>query len=164
MFRKKNRFNHTDIGWNYRLSNVQAALGVNQLKRINKIVKKKELIGKKYYLNLKDNKNIKIQKPYCSFAKNIYWVVGIVIKNNKHKINAQILAKKLINYGIQTRPFFWPMNKQTALIDLKLINKKQKYPNSNYLSKYGLYLPASLNITDKEINFVCDKINSIFKN
>ncbi len=163
-FGKKNRFNHTDIGWNYRLSNVQAALGVNQLKRINKIVKKKELIGKKYYLNLKDNKNIKIQKPYCSFAKNIYWVVGIVIKNNKHKINAQILAKKLINYGIQTRPFFWPMNKQTALIDLKLINKKQKYPNSNYLSKYGLYLPASLNITDKEINFVCDKINSIFKN
>ena len=163
-FGNKNRFNHDDIGWNYRLSNIQAALGINQLKRIKKIVKKKEAIGKKYYLNLKNNPNIQILKPFCKFAKNIYWVVGIVIKNNKFKIDSSKLAKKLIKYGIQTRPFFWPMNKQKALINLGLVNKKEKYPNSSYLSKYGLYLPASLNITDKEINFVCDKINSIFKN
>ena len=53
------------------------------------------------------------------------------------------------------------MNKQKVLINHKLINKKQKYPNSNYLSKYGLYLPGSLNISDKDINFVCNKINKL---
>ena len=62
-FGKIDRFNHEDIGWNYRMSNIQAALGINQLKRIDKIVKKKKEIGKLYYKLLKDNKNIYIQKP-----------------------------------------------------------------------------------------------------
>jgi perosamine synthetase len=162
-FGKKNRFNHDDIGWNYRLSNIQATLGLSQLKRIKKIVKKKELIGKKYYQNLKNNSNLQILKPKCSFAKNIYWVVGIVIKNKKLKINAFDLAKKLLKSGIQTRPFFWPMNKQEALKKIGLF-KKQRYPNSEYIAKYGLYIPASLNISNAEINFISKKINSILKN
>ena len=161
-FGQKDRFNHDDIGWNYRLSNIQATLGLSQLKRIKKIVKRKEQIGKKYYTILNKNSNIQILKPSCSFAKNIYWVVGIVIKNNKLKINAKTLAKKLIKFGIQTRPFFWPMNKQKALLDLGLF-KNQKYPNSEFLSKYGLYLPASLDITNKEINFICNSVNQVLK-
>ena len=162
-FGKKDRFNHDDIGWNYRLSNIQATLGLSQLKRIKTIVKRKEQIGKKYYTLLNKNHNIQILKPNCSFAKNIYWVVGIVIKNKKLNIDAKILSQKLIKFGIQTRPFFWPMNKQKALLDLGLF-KNQKYPNSEFLSKYGLYLPASLQITDKEIAFICSSINQILKN
>ena len=162
-FGKKDRFNHDDIGWNYRLSNIQATLGLSQLKRIKTIVKRKEQIGKKYYTLLNKNHNIQILKPNCSFAKNIYWVVGIVIKNKKLNIDAKILSQKLIKFGIQTRPFFWPMNKQKALLDLGLF-KNQKYPNSEFLSKYGLYLPASLQITDKEITFICSSINQILKN
>ena len=162
-FGKKDRFNHYDIGWNYRLSNIQATLGLSQLKRIKTIVKRKEQIGKKYYTLLNKNHNIQILKPNCSFAKNIYWVVGIVIKNKKLNIDAKILSQKLIKFGIQTRPFFWPMNKQKALLDLGLF-KNQKYPNSEFLSKYGLYLPASLQITDKEIAFICSSINQILKN
>jgi len=161
-FGKKDRFNHEDIGWNYRLSNIQATLGLSQLKRIKKIVKRKEQIGGQYYATLNKNSNLQILKPNCSFAKNIYWVVGIVIKNNKLKISAKTLAKKLIKFGIQTRPFFWPMNKQKALLDLGLF-KNQKYPNSEFLSKYGLYLPASLDITNKEINFICNSVNQILK-
>ena len=162
-FGKKDRFNHYDIGWNYRLSNIQATLGLSQLKRIKTIVKRKEQIGKKYYTLLNKNHNIQILKPNCSFAKNIYWVVGIVINNKKLNIDAKILSQKLIKFGIQTRPFFWPMNKQKALLDLGLF-KNQKYPNSEFLSKYGLYLPASLQITDKEIAFICSSINQILKN
>jgi len=162
-FGKKDRFNHDDIGWNYRLSNIQATLGLSQLKRIKTIVKRKEQIGKKYYTLLNKNHNIQILKPNCSFAKNIYWVVGIVIKNKKLNIDAKILSQKLIKFGIQTRPFFWPMNKQKALLDLGLF-KNQKYPNSEFLSKYGLYLPSSLQITDKEIAFICSSINQILKN
>ena len=162
-FGKKDRFNHDDIGWNYRLSNIQATLGLSQLKRIKTIAKRKERIGKKYYTILNKNHNIQILKPNCSFAKNIYWVVGIVIKNKKLNIDAKILSQKLIKFGRQTRPFFWPMNKQKALLDLGLF-KNQKYPNSEFLSKYGLYLPASLQITDKEITFICSSINQILKN
>jgi len=161
-FGKKNRFNHDDIGWNYRLSNIQATLGLSQLKRIKKIVKRKEQIGKKYYSILNKNSNLQILKPSCSYAKNIYWVVGIVIKNKKLKIDAKKFAKKLLKFGIQTRPFFWPMSRQKALLNFGF--KKKKYPNSDYLSKYGLYVPASLDISNKEINFICNKINYILKN
>ena len=141
-FGVKDRFNHDDLGWNYRISNIQAALGLSQLKRIKKIVKRREYIGKQYYKKLCINKNIQILKPVCSFAKNIYWVVGLVIKNN---ISAKTLAKRLNKYGIQTRPFFWPMHKQTILRKMGLF-KGEKYPNSEYLSKYGLYLPSSLSL------------------
>ncbi|MAJ65753.1 MAG: DegT/DnrJ/EryC1/StrS family aminotransferase [Pelagibacteraceae bacterium TMED233] len=158
-FGVKDRFNHDDLGWNYRISNIQAALGLSQLKRIKKIVKRREYIGKQYYKKLYINKNIQILKPVCSFAKNIYWVVGLVIKNN---ISAKTLAKRLNKYGIQTRPFFWPMHKQTILRKMGLF-KGEKYPNSEYLSKYGLYLPSSLSLKSKQISFISKKVNEIIK-
>ena len=82
-FGKKQRFNHDDIGWNYRITNIQAALGLGQLKRLNSVVKRKMEIGNYYFQRLSKNKNIYITPPKISFSKNIYWVVGIVIKNKK---------------------------------------------------------------------------------
>ena len=83
-FGNKQRFNHEDIGWNYRITNTQAALGINQLKRLDKIVKRKMYIGNYYYKRLSKNKNIYMTPPKISYSKNIYWVVGIVIKKKKN--------------------------------------------------------------------------------
>jgi perosamine synthetase len=157
-FGKINRFNHEDIGWNYRMSNIQAALGINQLKRIDKIVKKKKEIGKLYYKLLKNNKNIYIQRPSYKNFENIYWIVGIVILDKK--ILASKLKKKLIKYGIETRPFFWPMNKQKFLKKLN-INIKGNFKNSEYISKYGLYLPSSINISKNQILKICNIVNNV---
>ena len=77
---EKNRFNHHDIGSNYRYTNMQAALGLSQLKRINNIIKKKHEIGSYYYNHFKNIKNIILQPNRLSYCKNIYWVFGIVIK------------------------------------------------------------------------------------
>ena len=85
-----NRFNHDDIGWNYRFTNLQAAFGLGQMKNLNWIVKRKQEIGKRYYNKLKKNKNIILQDLKKPYAKNIYWVFGILIKKN---IN---LAKKVL--------------------------------------------------------------------
>jgi hypothetical protein len=89
-----NRYNHDDIGWNYRFTNMQEALGLSQLDRITSIIKKKIKIGKSYYSYLKNNKKIYIQKPIYNNIKNVYWVVGILIKNKK--ISANIIRSKLI--------------------------------------------------------------------
>tara|TARA_S200000501_G_scaffold372658_1_gene418181 strand:+ start:1242 stop:2351 length:1110 start_codon:yes stop_codon:yes gene_type:complete len=159
-FGKINRFNHDDIGWNYRFTNLQAALGLSQLKRINNIIKKKKEIGKLYYKLLSKNKTITIQKPKLNNLENIYWVVGIIIKK---KINVDILRKKLFKFGIETRSFFWPMNKQKIFKKLK-IKFKGSFPNSNYISKYGFYLPSGIGTTSKDISFVCKKINQVTKN
>ena len=160
-FGKINRFNHTDISWNYRLTNMQAALGDNQLKRINQIIKKKRFIGNYYYKNFINNKNISIQPKETSFAKNIYWIYGVVLKNSslKNKIKIQ---KKLFKKGIETRPFFWPMHKQDIFKKLNLF-KNEKYPNSEYLSTNGFYIPTSIDLTKKQLKYIADTVNSVTK-
>ena len=157
-FGKTDRFNHEDIGWNYRLTNMQAALGLSQLKDIDKIVKRKMQIGNYYFKGLNLNKNIQILPPANSYAKNIYWVVGILIKNKKMK--ASILAKKLLLKGIQTRPFFWPMHEQKIFKKMKLFNKK-KFPNSSYLARHGLYLPSYFQLSKKNIEYIINIVNKI---
>ena len=92
------------------MANIQAALGISQLKRLDKTVKEKmEDIGKFYYNNI-SNKDIYIQPPEISYSKNIYWVIGVLIRNKK--ITASKVIKKLNTKNIGARPFFWPMHKQ----------------------------------------------------
>ena len=157
-----NRFNHDDIGWNYRFTNLQAAFGLGQMKHLNWIVKRKHEIGKRYYNNLKKNNNIIIQDFKKSYAKNIYWIFGILIKK-EYKLTRDIVIKKLLKKNIQTRNFFFPMHKQKILLKMKIFSKNMKLPNSEFLSKNGFYLPSGLGITNKEIDLVSKTVNEIIK-
>ncbi len=149
------RFFHNEIGWNYRMTNIQAALGLSQLKNIKSIIKKKIKIGNHYYDKLKNINNVYIQKPFKDKIQNVYWVVGILIKK---KININNFRKKLLKKGIQTRPFFYPMHKQPILKKYLKFNKSL-FPNSEIISKYGFYLPSGLNLNKKDV----EKISEIFK-
>ena len=146
------RFNHDDIAWNYRMTNLQAALGCGQLKNISWIVKRKREIGNIYYEKLKKCKNIILQKKITPYSKNIYWVFGIVLKN---KISSQRnkIMKKLLKKNIGTRPFFVPMNKQKVFKKMKLF-KKIKMPIAEYISKNGFYIPSGLGLKNSEINYI----------
>jgi len=144
------------------MTNIQATLGISQLSRIKKIVKTRHAVGLQYYDKLKDNNNIYIPKPKELFAKNIYWVIGVVIINKKIRLDAKKVMAKLKKLGIGTRPFFWPMHKQKILKNLKLQNSKD-FTNSTYISKKGFYLPSSLSLTSSEINYICKKVNLILK-
>lgn len=150
------RFNHDDIGWNYRMSNLQAALGCGQLKNITWIIKRKREIGNLYFNKLKNCKNITLQLNKTSYAKNIYWVFGILLKKNS-KIKRNKIMKQLLSFKIQTRPFFLSMNQQKIFKKLKFF-PKNKFKNSDYLSKNGFYLPSGIGITNEEINFVSKKV------
>jgi perosamine synthetase len=81
--------------------------------------------------------------------------------NKKSRINAKIFAKKLLRRNIETRPFFYPMNKQKILKELKLVKNNEKFPNSEYISEYGLYLPSGINLKYNEIKYICDEVNNI---
>ena len=159
---KTNRFNHDDIGWNYRLTNVQAAIGCGQLKNISWIINRKREIGKRYTKLLKKNTKIYIQPLNNNFSKNIYWVFGILIKPNT-KIKRNYVMEKLLQNKIQTRPFFYPMHKQAIFKKMKIFNKNEKYPNSEYLCKNGFYLPSGVGIKNFEIDYICRILNNIFK-
>ena len=108
------------------------------------------------YKKLNKNPNIQILPLSNVFAKNIYWVVGIVIK--KGKITASMLSKKLAKYRIMTRPFFWPMHEQSIFKKMKMF-KNKKFPNSSYLARYGLYLPSYFKLKKKDIDYISSVIN-----
>ena len=155
------RFNHTDISWNYRMTNLQAAFGCGQLKNINWVVKRKREIGKIYFDKLKKIKNIILQPYKVSYAKNIYWVFGIVL-SKQIKIDRDVLMKKLLRYGIETRPFFKPMNQQKIFKKYKIYNVT-RYPNANFLSKNGFYLPSGLALNNTEIIYILEKLIKLLK-
>lgn len=154
-----NRFNHDDIGWNYRFTNIQAALGLGQLENIDWIIKRKREIGARYHNRLKNNKNIIIQDIKKTYAKNIFWVFGILLKNRKFKRDS--VVKKLLNNNIQTRNFFYPMHKQKILRIKRIFPKKLSLPIAEHMSNYGFYLPSGLGISNNQIDFVCKKVNEI---
>ena len=157
------RFIHDDTGWNYRLTNMQAAIGCGQLKNISWIIKRKREIGKRYNSLLKNNNKIIVQQTKNNFSENIFWVFGVVIKSST-KIKRDIVMKKLMERKIQTRTFFYPMHKQKILKKMKIFTKKEKYPNAEYLSLNGFYLPSGLGIKNHEIDYVSETLNKIFKN
>ena len=156
-----NRFNHDDIGWNYRMTNLQAAMGCGQLKNINWIVKRKKEIGSRYFSQLKNNNNIYIQPIKNAYSENIYWVVGILIINKKFK--KKNILKLLSKNNIGTRSFFYPMHKQKIFQKMGIFNKKTKFKNSELIFNNGFYLPSGLGITNQEIDYICKIMNKIFK-
>ena len=149
----KNRFNHDDIGWNYRMTNLQAAIGCGQLKNISKIIRRKREIGRRYISILSKNKKIFIQPYKLNYANNIFWVFGVLLKKNAN-ISRDAIMKKLLKKNIQTRTFFYPMHKQNIFRKMKLFPRNQKFVNSEYLSKNGFYLPSGLGISNSDIDIV----------
>jgi len=159
-FNKERRFLHYDLGWNYRFTNLQSALGIAQLEKLNKFIIKKRLIGENYNKELSKINLFNIPLNEKSYAKNIYWVYGIVLKKNS-PIKTDSLMKKLKLYGIETRNFFWPLHKQPILKKMGFF-KNMKLPVAEYLSKNGLYLPTGLSITSLQQKYVINKIRKIF--
>ena len=159
---KTNKFVHEDIGFNYRLPNISAALGLGQFLNINKIFSEKKRIYDRYKKNLQNVKGIKIPIIEEWVTKYIMWVFNIYLDNN-FPMSRDEFVKKLQDKNIETRNAFVPINKQTALIKKYGLFKENDCPNANYIMENGLYLPSGNTITSEEIDFICDEIKTISK-
>ena len=156
-FQKEQRFVHETLGWNYRMTNLQAALGLAQLEQLNKFVEKKRKMGALYNHLLKDIEGLQLPLEKTDFARNIYWVYGIVLKN-EYSFNAITVMKKLGKNGIGTRPFFYPLHLQPVLIKRGLF-KGEEYPVAERISRRGFYIPSGLALNNSEI----EKITKVLK-
>jgi perosamine synthetase len=161
-FNQKKRFVHYGLGWNYRLTNIQAALGIAQLKQLDKFVKIKRKIGNKYKLQLRNINHVLQPLKKLKYCENIYWVYGLVIKKES-KLKLDKIRKELFKKGIETRNFFWPLNKQPILKKMGYF-KNQKFPVAEFLGKNGFYIPTGLALTEKQQNYVIRNIKDILKN
>ena len=154
------RYRHDYLGFNYRMSNILAALGCSQLSKIESFIEHKKFIGNTYNSLLGDV--LGIQTPIeKTWAKNVYWMYGIVL-DEQFGMSRDELRKFLSEKGVETRDFFLPMHMQPALQNRGLF-KGEKYPVSEKLSKGGLYLPSGLTLTKDEILYVVNCIKEASK-
>ena len=141
------RFVHEEIGWNVRLSALQAALGKSQLLRMNEVTAEKRRIGLAYHQFLGDEPSLTMQPTETSYSQNMYWVVGVILPET---CDARQIAAALRERGVDTRPFFYPLHQQPVLAKYSL-NSQPSLPVSERLGHSGLYLPSFVGITDEEI-------------
>ena len=158
-FNQKKRFVHYGLGWNYRLTNMQAALGLAQLKKLDNFVKIKRTIGNTYLSHFKGLKEVQQPLKKLNYCENIYWVYGMLLKP-KSKFKLEEVRKKLFKNGVETRNFFWPLNKQPILNKMGYFIG-QKFPVAEYLAKNGFYIPTGLALTKNQQKHVIKKIKSI---
>jgi len=156
------RFLHTDIGFNYRMTNIQAAIGLAQLEHIDEFVERRRRNAYLYNSRLKDVPGITLP-PEKEWAKNVYWMYSILIEENEFGMSRDELMERLKGRGIETRTFFIPMHEQPAFLNLGLF-KGERYPVAERLGKQGLYLPSSTGLKKEEIEYICDIMREIYEN
>lgn len=155
-FMPTKRFVHEELGWNMRMTNIQAALGLAQLERWDEFIAIKRKMGALYTSLLKDEKSISIPTQKTDYAENIYWVFGIISKN----LSAETLMKKLADKNIGTRPFFYPMHLQPVFKKMNLF-VGEKYPNAEKMYANGFYLPSGMALTEPQIQEVAKRLKEI---
>lgn len=148
------RFLHNNIGWNYRLTNLQAAIGLAQLEKLDEYVEARRRHARLYMEGLK---GLDIQFPVeKDWAKNVYWMFGIVLPGGKRD---EVMVK-LKERGVETRSFFIPMHKQPMYREMC---KGQVFPVADYISERGLYLPSGTGLKDEEIEYVCQSLRDVLE-
>jgi perosamine synthetase len=159
-FESSNRFVHERLGWNYRMTNLQAAIGLAQLERINEFISLKRLMGKKYNQAFKGLTGVQLPPESAYGSENIYWVYGLLITDPK-KGGAKEVMSLLLEKSIGTRPFFCPINKQPFFQNRNMF-LSDSYPISENLYENGFYIPSGAGITDYQIERVAKEVWEIF--
>ena len=154
-FRPEQRFLHTDLGYNFRMTNVQAAIGVAQIECIDDHLARKRRMAAHYGERLREVRGLRlpVQRPG---AKNAYWMYAVVL-DDTIGFDAVQLAARLKQQGVDTRPFFLGMHEQPVLRELGLFTG-ESYPVTESIARRGLYLPSGLGLTEGEIDTVCTAV------
>jgi perosamine synthetase len=154
-FESRRRFLHEELGFNFRMTNLQAALGVAQIERIDAIVERKRWIGRAYGARLCRLPGIELPREE-SWARHVFWMYGLVL-HEERGIGAAELAARLRAHGVETRPFFLGMHEQPALRRRGLFEGEQ-FPVATRLARQGLYLPSGVGLAESQIDQVCQAV------
>jgi perosamine synthetase len=160
-FQPQKRFVHEELGWNMRMSNLQAAIGVAQLERLDEFIARKRRMGQVYTELLAHIPSIQLPLLETEYATNIYWVYGLVLKDEV-PFEAQEVMQRLGQKKIGTRPFFWCMHEQPVFRKMGLF-EGESYPVAEKIARRGFYIPSGLALTDEQIEQVVLAVKEILK-
>ena len=158
-FQPQKRFVHEELGWNFRMTNLQAALGVAQLERLDEFVSRKRHMGQKYTELLSDIPGLQLPVPKTDYAENIYWVYGLVLKDEV-PFDAEKAMHLLKQHQIGTRPFFWCMHEQPVFRKMGLFDGAS-CPIAEKIARRGFYIPSGMALTDEQIEQVAIALHEV---
>jgi perosamine synthetase len=158
-FKPERRFVHEELGWNYRMSSLQAAVGLAQFEKLDAHVARKRHLGQRYEALLRGVRGLEFAPVALPYADNIYWVFGMVL-DDALPIDADAAREILARAGVASRPFFWPMHEQPVF------NRQgwfagERYPVAERMSRRGLYLPSGMALTEAQQDAVVTAVRGM---
>ena len=149
---KEKRYWHTEVGFNYRMTNLQAALGVAQFERIDELLDKKKKIFEWYQDGLKDVEGIRLNHQ-ASWAKNVYWMVCLEL-DKCNETQRDEFIKKLKAKNIDSRPYFYPVSDMP-------VYESVDTPITHEVYQRGLNLPSYFDITHGQVEYICNELKRL---
>ena len=159
-FSSERHFWHKFVGFNYRMTNLQAAVGLAQVEQMDGFVADRQRNAAEYSRRLRDIPGI-TTPPEAEWAKNVYWMYGILVDEAQYGMNRDQLRRALADHGIETRTFFIPMHCQPVYWQAF---KGQRYPVADQLCRDGFYLPSASSLPLEELEYVTDVIRAVCPN
>jgi perosamine synthetase len=156
-FQKERRFYHAELGFNFRLTNLQAALGLAQLEQIEDSLRQKRWMAGAYAERLGRLPGLQLPAE-MPWAKNVYWMYGIILHESLG-VDAAEFARRLAVRGVETRPFFLGMHEQ-PVFQARGLFRGERYPVAERLARRGLYLPSGLALTQAQLDQVCTAVET----
>lgn len=160
-FRKDVRYVHDEISANYRFTNLQAAVGLAQLERLDEFVARKRQMGRYYTEMLRGVEGLILPIEKTDYADSIYWVYGLVLDKSVNADN-RMVQKLLAEEGVGSRTFFWCMHEQPVYRKQGLF-KDEHYPNAEYLARKGFYIPSGLALTREQMETAAEKVRKVMQ-
>lgn len=149
----EHRYWHTILGYNYRMTNIQAALGVAQMEKIEAILDAKRRVAEVYRTGLTGIPGIQLP-PQCEWAENVYWMFSVLVNEAEFGMSRDMLMHYLSRTGMETRPFFPPVHTQP------IYNTGQALPVAERLAQTGINLPSSVTMHASAVERVCASIRA----
>jgi len=154
-YERERRFWHKELGFNYRMTNIQAAIGVAQMERIDEFINIRRRNAQLFNRLLSDVPGLTLP-PEAPWAKNVYWMYSLLV-DESFGMSRDQLADYLKSHSIDTRPFFYPIHLQ-PLYEQQF--RGESYPVAEELSKRGINLPSGNNLTETQVHRIVDVIKS----
>ena len=153
------RFVHEELGWNFRMTNLQAAVGLAQLEKLDDHVARKRRMGQRYTNLLKHIPGLQSPLAKTDYAENIYWVYGVILEDDV-PFDAEEAIRRLGEKKIGTRPFFWPMHEQPVFKKMGLFTN-ESYPVAEHIARRGFYIPSGLALTNEQMERVATAVREV---
>lgn len=157
-FIPERRFVHEELGFNFRMTNVQAALGLAQVERFDEIVTKKRWIAERYRAYLHSVSYLRLPQE-MEWGRSVYWMYAVLLDENA-PFDAADFAMRLRERGVDTRPFFVGLHQQPVL-RARGITTGEKFPVTEAIGRRGLYLPSGLTLSEDDIQEVASAVREV---